>query len=168
MLLLLLLPFILTFVLLNIFFIKGNFDLTLHQSQTQAQTVAAPKEIVYDHLHHEKEGNQEFTKERIPRIFWIYTDNELEGEPHIDQTYWHYHKAVAAKLGYEVRVVNSWTAYDYLSDFTSAKISKIMQRSKVDQSVHPLLKLALLIENGGIMVNKPDTAIFGSSLDWLQ
>ena len=43
-----------------------------------------------------------------------------------------------------------------------------MQRSKVDQSVHPLLKLALLIENGGIMVNKPDTAIFGSSLDWLQ
>lgn len=43
-----------------------------------------------------------------------------------------------------------------------------MQRSKVDQSVHPLLKLALLIENGGIMVNQPDTAIFGSSLDWLQ
>lgn len=50
-----------------------------------------------------------------------------------------------SKLGYEVRWVNSWNAYDWLTEATIARISKAMQNSKVDQTVHALLKIALLM-----------------------
>lgn len=44
--------------------IKGNFDLTLLQRQTQIQPVTAPKKIVDDHLHQEKEGIDSFPLRR--------------------------------------------------------------------------------------------------------
>ena len=74
----------------------------------------------------------------------------------------------AISFGYEVRIVNSWTAYDWLSEKTINRISKAMQESKVDETVHNTLKLALLMENGGIMINQFDTMILGSSFSWIE
>lgn len=43
-----------------------------------------------------------------------------------------------------------------------------MQNSKVDQPIHPLLKLALLMENGGILINQFDLIILGNDFEWLE
>ena len=43
-----------------------------------------------------------------------------------------------------------------------------MQNSKVDESVHNLLKLSLLMENGGIMINQYDTMLLGNSFEWVE
>jgi len=45
---------------------------------------------------------------------------------------------------YDVRIVNSWTAYDYLSNGTIANITATMQKVKINETVCNLLKLALL------------------------
>ena len=38
----------------------------------------------------------------------------------------------AKEFNYEVRYVNSWNSYDWLSNETSGIISKTMQNSKID------------------------------------
>lgn len=85
-----------------------------------------------------------------------------------EQIYLYYFNDTAKRLGYEVRLANSWSAYDYLSTNTTARISKAMQNSKVDQPIHPLLKLALLMENGGILINQFDLIILGNDFEWLE
>ena len=57
----------------------------------------------------------------------------------------------ARKAGYEVRYVNSWSAYDWISDQTIKKITRVRQNALIDEPVHNMLKLALLHENGGIL-----------------
>lgn len=64
--------------------------------------------------------------------------------------------------------MNSWNAYDYLNENTIARISLAMQKSKVDEPIHALLKMALLIENGGVIMNQLDYGVAGSSFDWIE
>lgn len=70
--------------------------------------------------------------DRLPKVFWIYTEKEVEAEPFQQQIYLHYLRDTVAKFGYEVKLVNSWNAYDYLNENTIARISIAMQKSKVD------------------------------------
>ena len=80
-----------------------------------------------------------------------------------------YHlKAVAAKNNFEVRVVDSWNAYNWISPDMSKRVSNIIQNTKLDESVASLLKLALLIENGGIMIGNLDSILLSGSLQWVQ
>lgn len=64
----------------------------------------------------------------------------------------HYFNDTGRSRGYEVRIVNSWTAYDWLDSETIAGITKTIQNTKIDETVSSLLKLALLIKHGGVMV----------------
>lgn len=67
--------------------------------------------------------------------------------------YLYHFNDTANKFGYSVRMVNSWNSYDYLSESTIARITKARQNCKVDEPVHNILKLALLMENGGVIIN---------------
>lgn len=58
----------------------------------------------------------------------------------------------AKQSGYEIRFVDSWSAYDWLTKDITNKITYAMQNSKLEQSVDDLLRLALLLEHGGIMI----------------
>lgn len=53
--------------------------------------------------------------------------------------------ATVPPMGYEVRFVNSWTAYDWISQDYTERITKAMHNSKIDEGVHNMLKMALLI-----------------------
>jgi len=44
----------------------------------------------------------------------------------------HYFNYTGHKNGYEVRIVDSWTAYDWLSKPTIHKITKAIQNVKID------------------------------------
>lgn len=49
--------------------------------------------------------------------------------------------------------MTSLTAYDYISSNETIKnITNAMNKRTVDQTVHDFLKLALLIEHGGIVL----------------
>jgi hypothetical protein len=65
-----------------------------------------------------------------------------------------------------VRTVNAWDAYQWLSPEITADITRTMQNMRIEESVNDLLRLALLIEHGGIMV-KVDQALAIDNLDWL-
>lgn len=58
----------------------------------------------------------------------------------------------AIKSKFEIRFVNSWSAYDWLSNETSEKITKAMQNNKFEQKVDDLLKIAILMEHGGLLI----------------
>jgi len=42
-----------------------------------------------------------------------------------------------------------------------------MQNSKIDEGVDNLLKLALLAEKGGVMINAVDTVFVDEDLSWI-
>ena len=73
---------------------------------------------------------------------------------------------VAKESGLEVRVANSWNAYDYLSKQTAQRITKAMQNMRIDQKVNELLKVALLMEHGGVLVS-PSELLLTARLSWL-
>jgi mannosyltransferase OCH1-like enzyme len=66
-----------------------------------------------------------------------------------------------------VRKVNAWNAYEWLSAEISADITYTMQNVKIEESVNDLLRLALLIEHGGVFV-KVDKALAIGNLNWLE
>ena len=72
---------------------------------------------------------------------------------------------VAKESGLEVRVANSWNAYDYLSKQTAQRITKAMQNMRIEQKVNELLKVALLMEHGGILVSASEL-LLTNKLDW--
>ena len=47
------------------------------------------------------------------------------------------------------------------------RITKTMQNSMLDETVDSLLKLALLIENGGILIGHLPTLFVDDKLKWL-
>ena len=63
-----------------------------------------------------------------------------------------YYAELGQKVGYEVRFVNSWDTYDWFSNETANKITHTMQNCLIDEGVHSLLKLALLYERGGVLM----------------
>lgn len=83
-------------------------------------------------------------KGRLPRILWIYTENEREAELMESDIFVNYYDYFGKKAHFEVRYVNSWSTYDWLNDKTMEKITKPMQNTLIDEGVHSLLKLALL------------------------
>ena len=48
-------------------------------------------------------------------------------------------------MNYEVCLINSWTAYDWLSEEITTNITKTMQQVQIDVGVDDLLILAVLI-----------------------
>ena len=82
--------------------------------------------------------------------------------------YLNYLEDQARKNQFEVRKVNSWTAYNWLSKGTTEWITKTMELRKANATVHDLLRVALLLEHGGVMINEVDTFIFEGGFKWLE
>lgn len=73
---------------------------------------------------------------------------------------------IAKNSSLEIRMANSWDAYDWLSAKTTKKITKTMQNIRVDQKVNELLKIALLMEHGGIMVSLSEI-LLAPNINWV-
>ena len=69
--------------------------------------------------------------------------------------------------GYEVRVVDSWTAYDWLSPETIKTVTETIQNTKLDETVSNLLKLALLVEHGGVMFVTLEVMFVRNNFKWI-
>ena len=79
-----------------------------------------------------------------------------------------YFNHTATTNGYEVRIVNSWNAYDWLSEGMTKNITTTIQKTKIDETVCSLLKLALLIEHGGIMVGRMNFLLARDDFSWID
>lgn len=79
-----------------------------------------------------------------------------------------YFQHLAVLNGYEARIVDSWTAYDWLSAPMISKITKTIQNTKMDVTVCDLLKLGLLMEHGGIMIGNLQIIMTSNSFSWLE
>jgi hypothetical protein len=64
-------------------------------------------------------------------------------------------------------VVNSLTAYDWLSDEMAAFVKDTHQKSKVELNVFELLRLALLYEHGGVAIRLPNILLM-EGLGWVE
>jgi len=73
---------------------------------------------------------------------------------------------VAEESGFEFRAVSTWSAYNYLSPEMTQRITKTMHNSKTENTVFDLLRLALLIEHGGVSLVLYET-LLTENLDWL-
>jgi hypothetical protein len=104
----------------------------------------------------------------LPKIWWLYTDNEFDTEAMSEMIYLYHFNTTAISFGYEVRMVNSWTAYDWLSENMIQRITKARMNAKADEGVHNMLKLALLLEHGGVLVNQFDTVVLSKEFRWLE
>jgi hypothetical protein len=82
--------------------------------------------------------------------------------------HFHYFNHTAITCGYEVRVVNSWTAYDWLTPATIANITKAIQNTKIDETVTSLLKLALLMEHGGVFMGNLQLLFARNDFEWVE
>ena len=69
--------------------------------------------------------------------------------------------------GYEVRLINSLTAYEWLSNDTTQKITHAMQNRKLEVFVDDLLRLGVLMEHGGLLLKVSETLLI-SDLQWLD
>jgi hypothetical protein len=102
------------------------------------------------------------------KIFWLYTDNEFEAEKMYDLVYLNYLQETLLSQGYKVYQVNSFNAYDFIENKNIiARISRAIQRTQIDETVHNLLKLALLVEHGGLLIDKFDTVILKDA-SWIE
>jgi hypothetical protein len=102
------------------------------------------------------------------KVLWLYTQNELEAERFYELLYLYHFNHTFRSQGYEVHLVNSLTAYDHIpSNHTVARITQTMQASQIDEGVDNLLKLALLAEHGGVMINAFDTVFPQDDLRWI-
>ncbi len=66
-----------------------------------------------------------------------------------------------------MRLVNSWTSYEWLSREMADNITSTMMNVKIDVGVDELLILALLIEHGGVVMKNFDV-IFLGDLKWVE
>ena len=104
----------------------------------------------------------------FPKILWIYTENEIETEGVMEEVMINYYAFLAGKFGYEVRFANSWNSYDWLSQMTTQLITRAMHNTKIDQGVNSFLKLALLMEHGGLLFSSFDFFITTYTFDWIE
>jgi len=72
----------------------------------------------------------------------------------------------ANKAGLEVRLANSWNAYNWLTPKTTQRITKTMQNMRIEQKVDELLKMGLLMDNGGLMASASEL-LMGDNLEWV-
>lgn len=89
------------------------------------------------------------------KILWVQTDDELAAKKMeiavSAQNIIHF----AELAGYEIRIVDNINSYQWLSQEMVASIRETHQNSKFDLPVYELLRLALLIEHGGVSVRLP-------------
>jgi hypothetical protein len=71
------------------------------------------------------------------------------------------------RSGWEVRVVDGISAYDWLSPAMCERVRLAKHKSKYILSVNELLRVALLVEHGGLSVRLP-RYIFPGGLNWLH
>lgn len=64
-------------------------------------------------------------------------------------------------------MATSWSAYEWLSPETTAKITKAMQNNKFQQRVGDLLRLGLLMEHGG-MILKIQECFLVNDFKWVH
>ena len=103
-------------------------------------------------------SNQEFrsiqiSQQRLPRVFWIYTDNYKDAEPYENDIFLNYYVQLAKANKYEVRYANSWNSYDWIKQENIDIITQTMSIAQIDERIHTILKIALLHDNGGILMN---------------
>ena len=79
-----------------------------------------------------------------------------------------YLRRAAEDSGFEVRFVNSWSAYEWLSPETESKITKTKHRSVLEHKVDDLLRWGLLMEHGGVMIKLWENFFNEKNLDWLN
>ena len=68
---------------------------------------------------------------------------------------------------YSVRLVNHTSAYDWLSEEMMRKITQARQTVRLDLEMEDLLLLAILVENGGVVMRHYDT-LLRNALDWVE
>lgn len=73
---------------------------------------------------------------------------------------------VGKKSGFDVRVVDVFTAYGWLSPQMAERVRVAKHKSKYMLAVEELLRVALLVEHGGLFVRFP-RYIFPGDLEWL-
>lgn len=73
---------------------------------------------------------------------------------------------VGHKSGFDVRVVDAFSAYDWLSPQMVERVRVAKHKSKYILAVEELLRVALLVEHGGLSVRFP-RYIFPGDLEWL-
>lgn len=73
---------------------------------------------------------------------------------------------VGRQSGYEVRIVNSISAYDWLSPDIAELIRKVKHNSRIYIPVADLLRIALLVEHGGVSI-RISTHLFTENMDWI-
>lgn len=75
--------------------------------------------------------------------------------------------AMANDSKYEVRIANSWNAYQWISNDTTQKITKTMQNRVIEEKVDDLLRLALLMENGGVFIKLTEVLLV-ENFNWVE
>lgn len=85
----------------------------------------------------------------------------------LEQVMAHYCIEKAMQSQWKVVIVNSKTAYDYLSPEITQRITYTMQHMLIEEKVNDLLRLALLMENGGIVIRVTE-ALPLSGFNWLS
>lgn len=78
-----------------------------------------------------------------------------------------YYIAEGLKNNYTVRLINHTSTYDWLSDEITRKITKARQIVKLDLEMEDLLILAVLVENGGVIIRHFDT-LLRDALGWIE
>lgn len=73
----------------------------------------------------------------------------------------------AKESNYEIRFINSWSAYEWLSNKTIERITHTMQNTKYEQKVDDLLRMAILKEHGGIIMKLDETFYIDDNFDWI-
>jgi hypothetical protein len=84
-----------------------------------------------------------------------------------EQMLGNYLKLAAEASGFEVRLANSWSAYDWLSPETEKKITKTKHQSLFEHKIDDLLRWGLLMDHGGVMVKLSENFFIENNFDWL-
>ncbi len=76
-------------------------------------------------------------------------------------------KFYAESSGYEVRIVDPITSFDWIPEIKARRIADIKMKSQVSIDIMHILRLVLLMEHGGVTSFKSNF-IFINKLDWID
>lgn len=70
----------------------------------------------------------------------------------------HYAMHQGKSSGWEIKIVNSWTANKFLTEETFHKVTYARHHLFIHEKIDDLLRYALLMDNGGVMI-RVDSAL---------
>lgn len=76
-------------------------------------------------------------------------------------------KHYAESSGYEVRIVDPITIFDWIPEAKARRIAEIKMKSQISIDIVHILRLMLLLEHGGVTVFKSNY-IFTDKLVWID